>query len=91
MTQSKISSIVMIPSASVDDSAESAELFYVVFNSEEQYSIWPAWRDLPLGWEVVGESSARDVCLDWIEKNWNDMRPLSVRRFLEEQAQSEHS
>ena len=81
----------MIPVDSVGDSAESSELFYVVLNSEEQYSIWPAWRNIPLGWEVVGESSARNVCLDWIEKNWKDMRPLSVRRFLEEQTQSKNS
>ena len=79
------------PAPSVDDAVTSAELFFVVRNAEEQYSIWPSWRDLPLGWEVVGQAAVREQCLDWIENNWTDMRPLSVRRFLAEQAHSEHS
>lgn len=82
---------IKAPAPSVDDAVAPSELFYVVRNAEDQYSIWPSWRDLPLGWEVVGQAAAREQCLDWIEKYWTDMRPLSVRRFLEEQAQSEHS
>lgn len=80
-----------IPSAVADATASTADLFHVVRNSEEQYSIWPTWRDLPLGWDVVGEAAPREACLDWIEKNWTDMRPLSVRRFLQQQGQSERA
>ena len=73
------------PAPSLDDSIKPTELFYVVRNAEEQYSIWPNWRDLPLGWHTVGQAASREDCLDWIEKNWTDMRPLSVRQFLEQQ------
>ena len=52
----------------------------VVKNHEEQYSVWPVDRDLPLGWVEDGTRGTRKECLDHIEKVWTDMRPLSVRR-----------
>jgi MbtH protein len=52
--------------------------FLVLVNAEGQYSIWPAFRDVPHGWNAVGPSGERQVCLDWIEKNWTDMRPKSL-------------
>lgn len=58
--------------------------FQVVMNHEEQYSIWPADRQMPLGWNAVGPSGTREECLDYIEKVWTDMRPLSLRRALGE-------
>lgn len=79
------------PTAVAGATAPTADLFHVVRNAEEQYSIWPTWRDLPLGWDSVGEAAPREACLDWIEKNWTDMRPLSVRRFLQQQGQSERA
>jgi MbtH protein len=51
----------------------------VVRNDEEQYSIWPAHRDLPAGWTAVGFRGGKDDCLDYIEREWTDMRPLSLR------------
>jgi MbtH protein len=48
-------------------------------NDEEQYSIWPADRENPLGWYDEGTSGAREECLDHIEAVWTDMRPRSVR------------
>lgn len=62
---------------------ESAE-FEVVVNHEEQYSIWPASRDVPNGWRAVGQRGTKQHCLDWIDKNWTDMRPLSLRTTLGE-------
>lgn len=56
--------------------------YYVVVNHEEQYSIWPEGRDLPLGWETVGESQSKDECLNYIEQVWTDMRPLSLRQAM---------
>lgn len=56
--------------------------YYVVVNHEEQYSIWPVGRDLPLGWETVGESQPKDECLNYIEQVWTDMRPLSLRQAM---------
>ncbi len=38
--------------------------YLVVVNGEEQYSIWPAGRDLPDGWTSVGDPAfARNVSI----------------------------
>jgi MbtH protein len=54
--------------------------FRVVRNDEEQYSVWPADRDLPPGWSATGFAGGRDECLAHVEQVWTDMRPASVRR-----------
>ncbi|MCB5166111.1 MbtH family NRPS accessory protein [Streptomyces bambusae] len=54
----------------------------VVVNHEEQYSVWPAGRDLPAGWARVGDQGTRQECLTRIEELWTDMTPASVRRSL---------
>ena len=53
--------------------------YVVVCNAEEQYSIWPAVRQLPLGWEAVPKTGSLDECLAYISDAWTDMRPLSAR------------
>jgi MbtH protein len=58
--------------------------YVVVANDEEQYSIWPADRDLPAGWRVAGPTGAKEACLAHIEQVWTDLRPLSVRRAMGE-------
>lgn len=57
--------------------------YEVVVNHEEQYSIWSAGRELPLGWNVVGKRGSKDECLAYIKEVWTDMRPLSLRRHLQ--------
>jgi MbtH protein len=59
------------------------EKFYVVKNIEEQYSIWPSYKQIPNGWEIVGEPRIKSDCLAYIEQVWTDMRPLSLRRQME--------
>ena len=61
--------------------------FVVVINHEEQYSIWPEGREIPLGWKEVGKSGSKQECLDYIEEVWTDMRPLSLRKKMEEEEQ----
>lgn len=56
--------------------------FQVVRNHEDQYSIWPAARELPLGWEAEGTTGTRQECLDRIDEVWTDMRPRSLREHL---------
>ena len=56
----------------------------VVVNHEEQYSIWPTDRELALGWQEVGKHGSKDECLAYIETVWTDMRPLSLRKSMEE-------
>jgi MbtH protein len=58
--------------------------YQVVVNEEEQYSIWPTTRELPIGWRAIGRSGSKQECLDHIEEVWTDMRPLSLRKALEE-------
>lgn len=58
--------------------------YVVVMNHEEQYSIWPADRELPLGWSDVGKRGTKAECLAYIEEVWTDMRPLSLRKKMEE-------
>ncbi|MGY0017672.1 MbtH family protein [Streptomyces sp. cg35] len=55
----------------------------VVLNAEEQYSIWPADRELPAGWTAEGTEGTREECLARINEVWTDMRPLSLRRRME--------
>jgi MbtH protein len=57
--------------------------YYVVVNDEEQYSIWPAERELPKGWRAVGDARSREECLSHIEEVWTDMRPKSVREAMD--------
>lgn len=59
-------------------------LYHVVLNHEEQYSIYPAERQLPLGWKTVGDPRTRDDCLRYISEVWVDMRPLSLRQAMAE-------
>jgi|SRR6267142_999583 len=63
---------------------DDQEVYRVVVNLEEQYSIWPEYREIPQGWKDVGVSGPKDKCLDHIEKVWTDMRPLSLRKKMEE-------
>ncbi len=67
------------------DEAEDTTLYKVVVNHEEQYSIWPADREAPLGWKSEGYVGPKRECLAHIEEVWTDMRPLSLRRQMEEQ------
>ena len=57
--------------------------FNVVVNHEEQYSIWPEGKDLPLGWSLVGFSGLKPECLEHINQVWTDMRPLSLRKAMD--------
>lgn len=70
------------------DEQEDQTLYKVVVNHEEQYSIWPADRENPLGWKDVGHSGLKAECLAHIETIWQDMRPLSLRRQMEDAAQN---
>ncbi|MGV9311947.1 MbtH family protein [Streptomyces sp. NPDC003691] len=56
-----------------------ATLYDVVCNDEEQYSIWEAERDLPIGWHRKGTRGTREECLAHIDRIWSDIRPRSVR------------
>jgi len=56
--------------------------YKVVLNHEEQYSIWPATRTNAPGWRDAGKSGTKSECLEYIDKMWTDMRPLSLRQKM---------
>ena len=68
------------------DDKEDTMTYKVVLNHEEQYSIWPTNREDPLGWRDVGKSGPKAECLAYIKEVWTDMRPLSLRKQMEESA-----
>lgn len=57
-------------------------IYMVVMNHEEQYSIWPADREIAPGWKPAGFSGDKSSCLDHILNVWTDMRPLSLRKAM---------
>jgi MbtH protein len=61
---------------------EETIIYKVVINHEEQYSIWPASRENPLGWQDAGKSGLKTECLAYIKDAWTDMRPLSLRQHI---------
>ena len=71
------------------DEKEDKTIYKVVVNHEEQYSIWPSDRDNALGWKDAGKAGAKEECLAWIKEVWTDMRPLSLRKRMEEAARQE--
>ena len=53
--------------------------FYVLVNDEEQHSLWPAFAEIPAGWRLAFGDAPRDACVQFVEQNWSDMRPKSLR------------
>ena len=66
------------------EETEDTTVYKVVVNDEEQYSIWPVDKENALGWRDVGKSGRKAECLAYIEEVWTDMRPLSLRKKMEE-------
>jgi MbtH protein len=56
---------------------ETAE-YYALVNDEGQYSLWPAFATVPDGWTVAHGTATRAACLEFIEREWTDMRPASL-------------
>lgn len=59
--------------------------FLVLVNHEDQHSLWPAGRDVPAGWNQVFGEDTREACLAYVEANWTDMRPKSLREQMDAQ------
>ncbi|MGW4435558.1 MbtH family protein [Streptomyces sp. NPDC004596] len=68
---------------SVNPFDDESGRFFVLANDEEQYSLWPAFAEIPAGWRAVFGEEGRAECLDFVEKNWTDMRPRSLRVAME--------
>src|SRR5215217_4794491 len=69
------------------DDREDNTIYKVVVNQEDQYSIWPADRENALGWNDEGKTGTKAECLAYIQEVWTDMRPLSLRKKMEQSGQ----
>jgi len=69
---------------------DSDAKYFVLINDEGQHSLWPIFADVPDGWEIIFGEDGRQECLDFIEKNWTDMRPKSLIKAMEEDAARQH-
>jgi MbtH protein len=75
----------------MDQENDDNRTYRVVINHEEQYSIWAADRPLPLGWRDAGKAGSKQECLSYIGEVWTDMRPLSLRKAMENESESPES
>lgn len=73
----------------MDDRDEDTTIYQVVINDEEQYSIWPIYRDIPAGWKAEGKQGPKRECLQHIEEVWTEMRPKSLRDRMKHDSQPE--
>ena len=64
-------------------------VYHVLVNDEGQHSLWPTFIDVPAGWTIVHKADSRAACLEFINRNWTDMRPNSLIRRMQEQARQE--
>ncbi|MGW0856746.1 MbtH family protein [Streptomyces sp. NPDC002690] len=64
---------------SVNPFDDESGRFFVLVNGEEQHSLWPAFAEIPDGWRVVFGEDGRAECLEYVEREWSDMRPKSLR------------
>jgi uncharacterized protein YbdZ (MbtH family) len=71
-----------------DHDEEDTTIYKVLVNHEEQYSIWPEYKENPPGWRDVGKVDTKAECLAFIKEVWTDMRPLSLRKRMEELAKN---
>ena len=53
-------------------------VYHVLINDEGQHSLWPTFVEVPLGWKIIHNADSRAACLEFINKNWTDMRPNSL-------------
>lgn len=56
--------------------------FRVLVNDEGQHSLWPTFAEVPSGWRVVLEDGSRDEALEYVNDNWTDMRPASLKSSM---------
>jgi len=62
---------------------EEDKKYRVVVNDEGQYSISAADRPNALGWRDAAKSGSKSECLAYIKEVWTDMRPLSLRKKMD--------
>lgn len=57
---------------------DESQLFFVLKNARGQHSLWPVFAAVPAGWSTELGPESHQICLDYIELNWPDIRPLAA-------------
>jgi len=57
--------------------------YLILVNDEGQHSLWPDFAEIPAGWAAVYGPESRGACLEYVERNWTDMRPRSLAREMD--------
>lgn len=57
--------------------------YLVLVNDEDQHSLWPAFAAVPAGWRTVFGEDTREACLAYVETNWTDLRPRTLRERMD--------
>jgi MbtH protein len=65
------------------DEKDDTTPYVVLMNCEEQYSLMPKSISVPNGWKVMKEGT-RAECGAYVNEVWTDMRPLSLRKHMQE-------
>lgn len=65
--------------------------YLVLKNEEGQCSLWPHHIDIPDGWVSWHGPDKRQSCIEYIDKNWTDMRPKSLVASMEADAATRSS
>ncbi|MGW1165478.1 MbtH family protein [Streptomyces sp. NPDC002550] len=60
------------------------ERYTVVVNQELQYATVPVSWPVPPGWRTTGQTGTVEECLAYVETHWTDMRPMSLRRAMDQ-------
>jgi MbtH protein len=58
--------------------------YKVLVNGEAQYSLWLASHEIPNGWHEVSRTMKRADCLAYVKEVWTDMRPLSLKCYMDQ-------
>lgn len=57
-------------------------LYRILKNDEDQYSLWPSEKNIPNGWKDIGVDGTGDECKKWLDENWTDLRPKSLKEKM---------
>lgn len=63
-------------------SDDNKQQYKVLISIEEQYCFWPINKKVPFGWEDTGVSGDKEVCSEYVNRVWVDMRPKSLKEAM---------
>lgn len=58
-----------------DEEGTAEPQYTACVNGDNQYSIWPVDRDMPIGWTAIGDPGTEEECRQFLRDTMTDMRP----------------